>query len=90
MNYLVKHSSIIASGEGDFGHVAEDELVLSDARWVPVSERLPDEYVPVMVFTDVHEFARLNRGEWEFRDGARTRDVPVKFWTPLPPGPEGA
>lgn len=56
-------------------------------RWISVTERLPDEDVPVLVyiFGDSPYIAWINRdGEWQTEEFTIDRDYLPKAWMPLP------
>ena len=58
-------------------------------QWIPVSERLPEEYVRVLAIDKVTgevEIAQLNAfGSFVFRDG---RGHGASYWMPLPEPPK--
>lgn len=59
----------------------------SAQQWIPVTERLPDKDVPVLVylFGDVPHIAWINRdGEWETEEFIIDCDYLPKAWSPLP------
>jgi hypothetical protein len=56
-------------------------------RWIPVSEKLPDEGIVVLCFLSVDSSPcmvtdSIRNGEWKYFDE-------ITHWRPLPPAPEG-
>lgn len=59
----------------------------AEPRWIPVTERLPDEDISVFVylFGDSPYIAWINRdGEWQTEEFMIDRDYLPKAWMPLP------
>lgn len=60
------------------------------ARWIPVTERLPQAYVPILGFRPPDDFliAYLGDDDSSFQDNADYNTVVgVTHWMPLPPPP---
>lgn len=61
-------------------------------RWIPVSERLPEEYTMVLVYdgNNIHR-AELMKGQWYgIPYSAGFLSEQVTYWMPFPAPPEGA
>lgn len=81
---------------------AIDRLSNRSWRWIPVSERLPEAYIPVLVYR-VHSYCD-NDGYGDIRITARTSVINgnvadwmetgntyiVTHWMPIPDAPKGA
>lgn len=63
-------------------------------RWIPVTERLPEAFTPVIVCREgakgerIVEQGHKDVGEWWKVYGTRTKHV--TYWMPLPEAPEEA
>lgn len=67
-------------------------------RWIPVSEKLPDEYGNYLVFTsdndiDIGTFNPRFDDSWSLCDAngfywARQKGIKITHWKPLPKAPE--
>lgn len=79
-------------------HVSKSELYVAVEdlpRWIPVSERLPEENVSVLVFTKDGKFDRAGMhvaildedGEWYPSHGDGYMFPVVTHWMPLPEPP---
>lgn len=76
---------------------AEEIAVAQErTRWIPVTERLPEDRSDVLVVAYWHErwgvymgWCAPERAEWSVHIGIGDRnDVAVTYWMPLPEGPE--
>lgn len=73
--------------------IADADALLAAAtpgKWIPVSERMPDQYVEVIVCTDAgsRHIAALNR-QMNWDDGDFLDDIQnVTHWMPLPAPPQ--
>lgn len=70
---------------------AIEELEKAVHRWIPVTERLPEEDVPVFVylFGDSPYIAWINHeNEWETEEFTIDRDYLPQAWMPLPEPPK--
>ena len=70
----------------------------SEQRWIPCSERLPEEYVDVLVWFEYYRFGEYNRmystygigdydaeyDKWWINHESGWRDLHVFAWMPLP------
>ena len=79
------------NGEEPRGKIYEEHKLilelLEQTRWIPVSERLPEENITVLgttAFDDLNKTELYNDcGEWKwYADG--NFDVPIVAWMPLP------
>jgi hypothetical protein len=69
---------------------AQWALLRNPPRWIPVSERLPERYEPVLIYTERHNghVASLDEeGEWFCDCGGEWLFPSVTHWMPLPPAP---
>lgn len=59
--------------------------------WIPVSERLPEEYTMVLVWEGDYAFrAEHAEGKWyEATNEPISEHVNITHWMPLPPAPNG-
>jgi hypothetical protein len=64
------------------------ERHLAGYRPIPVSERMPEEDVPVLAFDGEWWTAVRIEGRWEDIGSIGLQDVSVSHWMPLPPAPE--
>lgn len=55
---------------------------LAASKWVPVSERMPEKMVPVLVYNGKQFFIE----QWWGKDF--TFDYSITHWQPIPPPPE--
>jgi hypothetical protein len=83
------------------GHTPEAPIALCDlalkglqaeARWIPVSERLPNSYERVLVWFLDHDlphvrFGSIASGHWRPEGGNGNFDDVVTHWMPLPAAP---
>jgi len=64
-------------------------VALAAQRWIPVGERMPEDGVPVLTFTntgDIGPVAWVNdRGRWKWHVDD---ELIVTHWRPLPDGPQ--
>lgn len=82
---------------GRFDEVAEiiaDNLIANGVtiqKWIPVTERLPEELKNVLAYTDVGSFAET--AHWTGYRWEKTWDFEVLYgvthWMPLPEAPNG-
>ena len=62
-------------------------------KWIPVTERLPDERIAVIVWsaagfsTTAHYIG--NEGKWRVTWNHERLEAPVTHWIPLPEPPKG-
>jgi len=54
-------------------------------RWIPVTERLPEDEVAVLIYPGSHKAWR-GEGDWWMRNFRVVQNV--THWQPLPPPPE--
>lgn len=74
---------------------AERDALLEKKRWIPVTERLPEDRGDVLVVAYWHErwgvhlgWCARERGAWSVRVGFANRsDLAVTHWMPLPEAP---
>jgi hypothetical protein len=65
------------------------EEVEQQPRWIPVSERMPEEHKDVLTcglggFIEIQSFENAYDGYWENQSGARLDLDEVVAWMPLP------
>lgn len=98
--YSLAFGGGIISCADEFGHIeaeffADDIPTVDPApavRWIPVTERLPDPFVSVIVCRDgapgerIVEQGHKDVGDWWKVYGTRTKHV--THWAPLPEPPE--
>ena len=76
--------------------VAKENADLLERRWIPVTERLPEDRSDVLVVAYWHEkwgvymgWCAPERAAWSVHIGIGDRnDIAVTHWMPLPEGPE--
>ena len=76
--------------------LAKESADLLERRWIPVTERLPEDRSDVLVVAYWHEkwgvymgWCAPERAAWSVHIGIGDRnDIAVTHWMPLPEGPE--
>jgi hypothetical protein len=80
---------VVATLEAQQGRIAE---LKEERRWIPVGERLPERFQPVLVCREkepgkkIAEQGYRDLGDWWKVYGTRTKKV--ECWMPLPEPPE--
>ena len=69
--------------------LAENAELKEAQRWVPVGERLPERYEPVLIYNPmwVYPVMSMLRDDDEFWTGSQV--VTPTHWQPLPAAPKG-
>ena len=86
----------VAGAERAAALVAKESAELLEQRWIPVTERLPEDRSNVLVVAYWHErwgvymgWCAPERAKWSVHVGIGDRDdVAVTHWMPLPEPPE--
>ena len=63
---------------------------MTEIDWIPVTERLPDEYFSVLLVSEgsVHSGFLQKTGEWYLDNSSHIRGIFVSHWAVMPDPPE--
>ena len=78
--------------EGDLFAVIADHLIANGVtvqKWIPVTERLPEQYSSVIVWTSERELGEAQFDGKKFEWCADEAFADVTHWMPLPEPPKG-
>lgn len=67
---------------------AHSDIERQDDKWIPVSERLPEDLQSIIVFTKDRKTYIIRFLELYGREGFGSLSDIVTHWMPLPPNPE--